>query len=142
MKISYWQVHNIRILLFQDLVVAVVLHLLVELVSFLLDGLDHGHLWNYILRKVVFPEKLHLLILVIFIHYTQTPAPARIQPFWFSLGVGIALFNFLPWLINLLTLLLVFLKILYKAAYHRLLRRILNYLQIPNILIEVNLIMI
>ena len=76
LEISYRQVHNIWILLFQDLVVAVVLNLLVELVSFLLDGLDHGHLWDYILRKVVFPEKSHLLILVIFIHDTQTPAPA------------------------------------------------------------------
>ncbi len=67
---------NVWILLFQDLIVAVVLHLLVELVSFLLDGLDHGHLWDYILREVVFSEKSHLLILVIFVHDTQTPAPA------------------------------------------------------------------
>ena len=70
LEISYRQVHNIWILIFQDLVVAVVLHLLIELVSFLRDGLDLGHLWNYILRKVVFPEKSHLLILVIFIHDT------------------------------------------------------------------------
>ena len=75
LEISYRQVHDIWILLFQDLVVAVVLHLLVELVSFLLDGLDHGHLWDYILRKVVFSEKSHLLILIVFIHYAQTPAP-------------------------------------------------------------------
>ena len=70
LEISYRQVHDIWILLFQDLVVAVVLHLLVELVSFLLDGPEHGHFWNYILRKVVLPEKSHLLILVIFIHDT------------------------------------------------------------------------
>ena len=126
LKISYRQVHNIWILLFQDLVVAVVLHLLIELVSFLLDGLDHGHLWNYILWKVVFPEKLHLLILVIIIYNTQTSAPAWIQSFWFSLWVWNALFNFLPLLINLLILLIIFLKILNKAAYHRLWVLILN----------------
>ena len=68
LEISYRQVHDIWILVFQDLVVAVVLHLLVELFSFLLDGFDHRHLWDYILRKVVFPEKTHLLILVIFIY--------------------------------------------------------------------------
>jgi len=78
LEISYRQVQNFWILIFQDLVVAVVLHLLVELVSFLLDGLDHGHLWDYILWKVVFPEKSHLLILIIFIYNTQTSAPAWI----------------------------------------------------------------
>jgi hypothetical protein len=133
LEISYRQVHNFWILIFQDLVVAAVLHLLVELVSFLLDGLDHGHLWDYILRKVVFPEKTHLLILVIFIYYTQTPAPARIQPFGFSLGVRNALFDFLPWLINLLSLLFVLLKILNKATYHWLRIWILNLLEILNL---------
>ena len=76
LKISYRQIHNIWILLFQNLVVAVILHLYIEFFSFLLDGLDHGNLWNNILRKVVFPEILHLLIIVIIIYNTQTSASA------------------------------------------------------------------
>ena len=49
MYISDWQVDNVRILLFQNLVVAILLHLLVEIFSLLLDRLDHVDLWDDIL---------------------------------------------------------------------------------------------
>ena len=47
--ISDWQVDNARILLLQNLVVAILLHLLVEVFSLLLNGLDHVDLWDDIL---------------------------------------------------------------------------------------------
>ena len=83
-----------------------------------------------------------MLILVIFIYNNQTSAPARVQSFWFSLWVRNALFYFLDWLINLLILLLIFLKILNKATYHWSRIWILNQMQIFNILVWNNIIKI
>ena len=47
--ISDRQVDNVRILLTQNLVVAILLHLLVEVFSLLLDGLDHVDFWDDVL---------------------------------------------------------------------------------------------
>jgi hypothetical protein len=57
-----WQVDNARILLLQNPVVAVVLHLQVELLSFELDGFDGLDLWNDKLEEIILTEHLHIII--------------------------------------------------------------------------------
>ena len=75
MKIFDWQVDNVRILLFQDPIVAVVLHLLVELLSFKLDGFNGLDLWNDKLEEIILTEHLHIIITAI--HKAVTSAPKR-----------------------------------------------------------------
>ena len=73
MKIFDWQIDNVRILLFQDPIVAVVLHLLVELLSFKLDGFNGLDLWNDKLEEIILTEHLHIIITAI--HKAVTSAP-------------------------------------------------------------------
>jgi len=68
-----WQVDNARILLLQNPVVAVVLHLQVELLSFELDGFDGLDLWNDILKEIILTEHLHIIITAIHKAVTSTP---------------------------------------------------------------------
>ena len=75
MKIFDWQIDNVRILLFQDPIVAVVLHLLVELLSFKLDGFNGLDLWNDKLEEIILTEHLHIIITAI--HKAVTSAPKR-----------------------------------------------------------------
>ena len=60
-----WQVDNARILLLQNPVVAVVLHLQVELLSFELDGFDGRDLWDDKLEEIILTEHLHIIITAI-----------------------------------------------------------------------------
>jgi hypothetical protein len=68
-----WQVDNARILLLQDPVIAVVLHLQVELLSFELDGFDGRDLWNDKLEEIILTEHLHIIITSIYKAVTSTP---------------------------------------------------------------------
>jgi hypothetical protein len=68
-----WQVDNARILLLQDPVIAVVLHLQVELLSFELDGFDGRDLWNDKLEEIILTEHLHIIITAIHKAVTSTP---------------------------------------------------------------------
>ena len=68
-----WQVDNVRILLLQNPVVAVVLHLQVELLSFELDGFDGLDLWDDKLEEIILTEHLHIIITSIHKAVTSTP---------------------------------------------------------------------
>jgi hypothetical protein len=68
-----WQVDNVRILLFQNPVVAVVLHLQVELLSFELDGFNGLDLWDDKLKKIILTEHLHIIIPAIHKAVSSTP---------------------------------------------------------------------
>jgi len=60
-------------LLLQNPVVAIVLHLQVELLSFKLDGFDGRDLWNDKLEEIILTEHLHFIITAI--HKAVTSAP-------------------------------------------------------------------
>jgi hypothetical protein len=60
-------------LLLQNPVVAVVLHLQVELLSFELDGFNGLDLWNDKLEKIILTEYLHIIIPAIHKAVSSTP---------------------------------------------------------------------
>ena len=125
MKISDREFVNFWILLFQNLIVAVVLHFQIELLSFQLDCLDLMNFWNDELWEIIFSKHLHIII--IFLLKTLTPALERWKPFGSSLWtlntlvyLQLIIQNLLaPWNIRHIFFLIHNLNGFYKATYLR-----------------------
>ena len=72
MQVFDWQVYYFWILFLQNLVIRVLLHLPMELFSFLLDWLDHLNLGFYVFVKVLFSYILISVFLFINNTYSST----------------------------------------------------------------------
>ena len=89
MQVFDWKVYYFWIFFLQNLVIRVLLHLLMELFSFLLDWLNHFNLWFYVLVKVLFS---YILISVfLFVNNTYSSTSLGIKSFRLS-GRRLAIF--------------------------------------------------
>ena len=68
MQVFDWKVYYFWILFLQNLIIRVLLHLLMELFSFLMDRLDHLNLWFYVFIKVLFS---YILISILYFFRNQ-----------------------------------------------------------------------